>query len=158
MSAETCFPADLKGVWTVVEADGDYVLLRYAKAASSHFLYAYDVKTNKLAPLDEQGDTVKAFIFGTHVFWISEGNDICRKSQCIISADLKDGAKAKRLNLPESLADFDDARFSPAGSNLLVQESKNGIDNLRAFRLKNSKIVKEIPPFVTGSYVIWNTR
>ncbi len=35
---------------------------------------------------------------------------------------------------------------------------KNGVDNLRAFRLKNGKIVKEIPPFVSGSYVIWDKR
>ena len=97
-------------------------------------------------------------MFGTRVFWISEGNDICRKSQCIISVDLKGGGKAKRLNLPENLADFDDAEFSPAGNNLLVQESKNGIDNLRVFRLKKDKIVKEIPHFVSGSYLIWDKR
>jgi len=157
-SAETCYPTELNGVWTIVEAEGDYVLLRYAKASSSHFLYAYDIKANKLTPLDEQGDTVKAFIFGTHVFWISEGNDTCRKSQCIISIDLKDGAKAKRLNLPANMADFNDARFSPSGNYLLVQESKNGIDSLKILQIQKSKIVKELPPFVSGSYVIWNTR
>lgn len=157
LSAEICFPADLKGVWTVVEADGDNLLLRYAKASTSHFLYAYDVKANKLAPLDEQGDVPKAFLFRTRAFWISEGNNACKASQCILVADLKN-IKPKRLNLPENLADFDDARLSPAGTNLLVQESKNGIDNLRVFRLKKDKIVKEFPPFVSGSYLIWDRR
>ena len=157
LSTEVCFPANLKGVWTVVEADGDYVLLRYAKASSSHFLYAYDVKANKLTSIDEQGDTPKAFLFDRRVFWISEGNAACKSQQCVLVSDLKN-IRAKRLNLPADLTDFDDARFSPAGSNLLVQESKNGVDALRVFRIKKNKIVKETPPFVSGSYVIWNTR
>lgn len=158
LSSEVCFPVELKGVWTIVEADGDNVLLRYSKAATSHFLYAYDTKTNKLAPLDEQGDVAKAFLFGTRAFWISEGNAACGNlPQCILVADVKI-VKPKRLNLPANITDFDDARFSPAGTNLLVQESKNGIDNLRVFRLKKDKIVKETPSFVSGSYVVWNTR
>ena len=155
--AETCFPADLKGVWRVVEAEGDYVLLRYAKASTSTFLYAYDTKANKLTPLDEQGDVPKAFLFGTRVFWISEGNTACGSSQCVLVSDIKN-SKPKRLNLPVNLADFEDVRFSPAGTNLLVQESKNGIDNLRVFQLKKDKIVKEFPPFVSGSYLIWDKR
>jgi dipeptidyl aminopeptidase/acylaminoacyl peptidase len=158
LSAETCFSVDLKGVWTVVEADGDYVLLRYAKASSSHFLYAYDLKAKKLTPVDEQGDVAKAFLIGAKVFWLSDGNNACRElKQCILVSDLKN-VRAKRFELPKNLSDFDDARFSPAGNSLLVQESKNGIDNLRVFRLKKDKIVKEMPPFVIGTYVIWNTR
>ena len=157
LSAETCFPADLKGVWRVVEADGNYVLLRYAKASTSNFLYAYDTKANKLPPLDEEGDVPRAFLFGTRVFWITEGNAACGASQCVLVADVKN-IKPKRLNLPQNLMDFEDARFSPAGTNLLVQESKNGIDNLRVFRLRKDKIVKEFPPFVSGSYLVWDKR
>ena len=157
LSAETCFPVDLKGVWRVVESDGDYVLLRYAKASTSNFLYVYDVKANKLVPLDEQGDVAKAFLFGTRAFWTSEGNAACKLSQCILVSDVKN-IKPKRLNLPKNLTDFDDAKFSPAGTNLLVQESKNGFDNLRVFQLKKDKIVKEFPQFVTGSYLIWDRR
>ena len=158
LSAEVCFPVNLNGVWTVSAADGDYVLLRYAKASTSHFLYAYDIKAKKLIPIDEQGDAWKAFLFRTRVFWINEGNDICRKSQCIVSADLKNEGKAKRLNLPADIADFDDAGFSPSGSNLFIQVSKNGIENLRVFRLKKDKIVKETPSFISGSYLIWDKR
>ena len=158
LSAETCFPANLKGVWTVVDADGNYVLLRYAKASTSHFLYAYDTKANKLAPLDEQGDVPRAFLFGTRAFWISEGNAACGNlPQCILTSDAKN-TKPKRLNLPANITDFDDARFSPAGTNLLVLESKNGIDNLRVFRLKKDKVASEIPPFVSGSYLIYDKR
>lgn len=158
LSAETCFPADLKGVWTVVDADGDYALLRYAKASTSHFLYAYDTKANKLASLDEQGDVPRAFLFGTRAFWISEGNTVCGNlPQCILTADVKNN-KPKRLNLPENITDFDDARFSPQGANLLVQVSKDGIDNLRVFRLKKDKIVSEIPLFISGSYLIYDKR
>ncbi len=157
-SAETCFPAELKGVWTVVDADGDFVLLRYAKASTSHFLYAYDTKANKLAPLDEQGDVPKAFLFGTRAFWVSEGNNVCGNlPQCILVADVKN-TKLKRLNLPENLTDFEDVRFSPKGANLLVQESKNGIDNLRVFRLKKDKSASEVSSFVSGSYLIWDKR
>ncbi len=158
LSSEICFPADLKGVWTVVEAEGNHVLLRYAKASSSHFLYAYDVKANKLTPLDEQGDVPKVFLFGTRVFWLTDGIANCGASkQCILVSDLKN-IKAKQLKLPKDLTDFDDARFSPAGNNLLIQESKNGIDTLRVFRMKKDKIRNEIAPFVSGSFVIWNTR
>jgi dipeptidyl aminopeptidase/acylaminoacyl peptidase len=158
LSAESCFPVQLNGVWTVFEGDGNYVLLRYAKASASHFLYAYDVKANKLAPLDEKGDVPKAFLFGTRVFWLSDGNTACGESkQCILVSDLKN-VQAKRFKLPENLANFDDARFSPAGTNLLVQESKNGVDNLHVFRIKKDKITKEFPPFVSGNYVVWNTR
>ena len=157
LSAETCFPADLKGVWRMVEADGEYVLLRYAKASTSNYLYAYDTKTNKLVSLDEQGDVPKAFLLGTRVYWISEGNPACGVPQCVLVTELNN-IKPKRLNLPENLVDFDDARFSPAGTNLLVQESKNGFDNLRVFQLKKDKIVKEFPSFATGPYLIWDRR
>ena len=158
LSSEVCFPVELKGVWTVVEADGDNVLLRYAKASTSHFLYYYDTKANRLAPLDEQGDVARAFLFGTRAFWFSEGNAACGKlPQCILVADVKN-AKPKPLNLPANLADFDDAKFSPSGNNLLVQQSKNGFDNLRVFQIKKDKIIKEFPQFVTGSYLIWDRR
>lgn len=157
LSSEVCFPVELNGVWTVVEADGDFVLLRYSKGSTSHFLYAYDAKANKLAPLDEQGDVAKGFLFGTRAFWISEGNTACKSAQCVLVSDVKN-IKPKRLNLPENLADFDDVKFSPAGTNLLVQESKNGFDNLRVFQLKKDKIVKEFLSFISGSYLIWDRR
>lgn len=157
LTSEICFPVNLNGTWFVVEADGDFVLLRYSKGSTSHFLYAYDIKADRLTPLDEQGDVAKAFLFGTRAFWISEGNAACKSPQCIIVSDVKN-IKPKRLNLPKNLADFDDVKFSPAGNNLLVQESKNGFDNLRVFGLKKDKIVKEFPSFVTGSYLIWDRR
>lgn len=155
LSSEVCFPVMLEGVWTVIEADGDNVLLRYAKASTSHFLYIYEISGNKLIPIDETGDVSRAFLFGNHAFWISEGNKACKSLQCLLVSDTKI-ISPTRLNLPENLASFDDARFSPAGRNLLVQESKNGFDHLRIFHLRNSKIVRELPRIAPGPYLIWD--
>lgn len=158
LSTETCFPLNLKGIWNVVDADSNHILIRYAKGSSSHFLYVYDIFRQKLIPIDERGDTEESFLFGNRVFWISAGgNELCQSTKCILFSDLTK-VKTKRLDLPENLADFDDARFSPTGKALLVQESKNGVDNLRVFRLHKNKITKEVPSFISGSFVIWNTR
>jgi dipeptidyl aminopeptidase/acylaminoacyl peptidase len=154
---ERCFPVDLKGIWNVVDADANRIIVKYWKASSSQFLYIYDVKTNKLSPIDEKGNSQKGFIFGKYVFWINEGNDACDGNECILSMDLN-GGRPKRLNLPSNLNGLDDAKFSPKGNNLLIQESKNGTDTLRIFRLKRDNVLRETPAFVHGSYVIWNTR
>lgn len=158
LSAEKCFPAELKGIWSVLDADTDKILLKHWKASSSQLLYVYDRAANKLAPVDEQGNSRKAALFGETVFWLTEGNDACgEQTACVLSFSLKKGA-VQKLNLPENLADFNDVKFSPTGAKLLVQETRNGVDLLRVFRLKNGKVAKELPSFVSGSYVIWNTR
>ena len=157
MQTETCFSVNLKGIWFVADADGNKILLRYSKASSSQFLYVFDKHDGNLKPIAEKGNSPKAFLFGEQVYWVSEGNDVCGNNVCIFSMDLK-SLRAKRLDLPKNLTDFDDARFSPGGNNLVIKESKNGIDSLRIFRLKKGKVIKEVSPFVTGSYVIWNTR
>ena len=155
--SEKCFPADLKGIWSVIDGGENKILLKYWKASSSQFLYIYDTQTNKLTPIEEKGNSRKGFLIGERVFWTSEGSDVCGKQPCVLSQNLKNG-QSKKLNLPENLLNFSDLKFSPDGNHLLVQESKNGIDNLRIFRLKNGQITKELPPFISGSFVIWKTR
>lgn len=155
--AEKCYPIELKGSWDVVQDDGKRLLLRYFKASSSQFIYLYDLQTGKLMPVEEKGTSRKAFLAQDRVFWTSEGNENCKKELCIYSLDLKNN-KTTEVKLPANILNLYDLKISPDGNNLLLQETKDGIDYLRVFRLKKDKIGKEIPPFINGSYVIWNTR
>lgn len=157
LAAEKCYPAELKGIWNVLDADKNKVLLKYWKASSSQYLFVYDLQANKLTPVDEKANSRKAFLVGERIFWTAEGSDACGKKPCVLSMNLKNG-DLKRLNLPENLSNIEDIKFSPDGKHLLVQESKDGVDVLRVFSLKKDKVTKEIPPFVSGSFVIWNTR
>ena len=155
--AEECFPASLKGVWNVIQAGGDKILLKNSRGSSSQLLYVYDFGANKLIPIEEKGNSRKSFLVGDTVFWTSEGSDDCGKEPCILSLNLKNN-KMSRLKLPEDLSSIYDVKISPEGNNVLIQETKDGVDRLHVFRLKKDKLLKEIPAFVFGSYVIWNTR
>lgn len=155
--AEKCFTTSFGGIWEVMDSDASRVLLKYWKASSSQHLYLFDTQTDKLAPIDEKGNSRKAFVAGDRVFWTSEGNENCKKEPCILSQDLKNG-KVSRLNLPEDLVNLNDVKVSPDGNHVVIQDTKDGIDVLRVFRLKKDKIVKEIPPFISGSFVLWNVR
>lgn len=154
---EKCYPIELKGSWDVVQDGGNKLLLRYFKASSSQFIYVYDLQTGKLIPVDEKGTSRKAFLAQDRVFWTSEGNENCRKELCVFSLDLKNN-KTTEVKLPANILSLYDVKISPDGNNLLLQETKDGVDHLRVFRLKKDKIGKEIPAFINGSYVIWNTR
>ncbi len=154
---EKCYPIELKGSWDVVQDGGNKLLLRYFKASSSQFIYIYDLQTGKLTPVDEKGTSRKAFLVQDRVFWTSEGNENCQKELCVFSLDLKNN-KTTEVKLPASILNLYDVKISPDGNNLLLQETKDGVDHLRVFRLKKDKIGKEILPFIYGSYVIWNTR
>jgi len=155
--AEKCYPTELKGVWDVIQNSGNKVLLKYWKASSSQFLYVYDIQENKLTPIDEKGNSRKAFFVGDRVFWTSEGNENCKKEPCILSLNLKNN-KLSQLKLPETILSLYDVKISPEGNNLLLQETKDGIDSLHIFQLKKDKVHREVPPFISDSYVIWNTR
>ena len=155
--AEKCYPTELKGVWDVIQNSGNKVLLKYWKASSSQFLYVYDIQENKLTPIDEKGNSRKAFFVGDRVFWTSEGNENCKKEPCILSLNLKNN-KLSQLKLPETILSLYDVKISPEGNNLLLQETKDGIDSLHIFQLKKDKVAREVPPFISDSYVIWNTR
>lgn len=154
---ENCLLTDLKGIWNVLDFDGEKILLKYWKASSSQLLYIYDLQTNKLNPVDEKGNNRKAFLAQNRVFWMSEGSDSCKTETCILSLDLKSN-QTTQLKLPRNISNLQDIKISPLGNNLLLQETKDGIDKLHIFRLKKGKIVKEIQPFISGSFVIWHTR
>lgn len=156
-NAEKCLLNDLKGIWNVLDSDGEKILLKYWKSSSSQLLYFYDLQTNKLIPIDEKGNNRKSFLAQNRVFWTSEGNDSCQKEPCILSLDLKSN-QMTQLKLPDNISSLQDVKISPLGNNLLLQETKDGIDKLHIFRLKKDKIVKEIPPFISGAFVIWHTR
>jgi dipeptidyl aminopeptidase/acylaminoacyl peptidase len=155
--SEKCFPIDLKGVWSVIQDGGNKILIKDFKGSTNQFIYVYDLQTNKLTPIDEKGNSPKSFLVGESVFWVSEGNENCKNDPCILSLNLKNN-KLTQLKLTEDITNLYEVKFSPEGSNLMIQETRDGIDYLRVFRIKKDKIVKQIPQFISGSYVIWNTR
>ena len=157
LKAEKCYPIELKGSWDVVQDNGNEILLKYFKSSSNQFLYVYDFQTGKIIPVDEKGNSRKAFLAQDRIFWTSEGNENCKKEPCILSMELKK-KKPTQVKLPANIMSLHDVKISPEGNNLLLQETKNGIDHLRIFRLKKDKIAKEVLSFISGSYVIWNTR
>lgn len=154
---EKCFQTSLAGIWEVMDTEENKILLKHWKASSSQHLYLFDAQSDKLAAVDEKGNARKAFFAGDRIFWTSEGNENCRREPCILSRDLKNG-KVSGLNLPENLVNLNDVKVSPEGNHVVIQDTKDGIDVLRVFRVKKDKIVKEVPPFISGSFVIWNVR
>ncbi len=156
-TSEKCFPVELKGGWTVIQSDGNKIILKNFKSSSNQLLYVYDYRLNKLIPVDEKGNSRKSFLVGDRVFWTSEGNEYCKSDPCILSMNLKNN-KIIQMELPKNLNNMYEVKFSPEGNNILIQEIRDGVDHLRIFRLKKDKIGKEIPPFISGSFVIWNTR
>ncbi len=155
--AEKCYPSELKGVWDVIQVEMNNVLLKYRKASTNQYVYVYNLKTNKLIPIDEKGNSRKAFLVGDRVFWTSEGNENCKTEPCILSLNLKNNASSQ-LKIPENISILNDVKISPDGNNLLIQETRDGMDIMRIFQLKEDRIIKEILPFISGSYVIWHTR
>ena len=157
LETEKCFQSELKGIWNVLDSDNNKILLKYWKASSSQLLYYFDIKTNKLIPIDEKGNNRKAFFAQKRVFWTSEGNEKCQKDPCVLSYDLASN-KTSQVKIPENISSIHDIKVSTERNNFLIQETKDGIDKLHVFRLKGNKIVKEIPPFITDPFVIWHTR
>jgi hypothetical protein len=157
-TTEKCFQIELKGNWDVLDSNKETLLLKYWKASSSQNLYLYNAQTGKLTPLDEKGNSRKAFFVGDKVFWTSDVNpDHCKSEPCILSFDLRKKS-FNQLNLPKNLLSINDIKMSPDGKHLLVQDITDSVDNLRIFRLGKNKIEKEIPRFISDSFVIWNTR
>lgn len=156
-SEEKCYSQILKGSWDVMDSDQNKVLLKYWKASSSQNLYLYDIQTGTLTALDEQGNCRDAFFAQDRVIWTSEGNEKCKTGTCIFLFDLKKNAFSQ-LKLPKTLTNINDAKISPDGKRLLVQDTVDGVDKLHIFRINKNKIEKQIPPFMSGSYVIWHTR
>ena len=154
---ETCFPTEMKGVWEVMDAEGGKVLLKYWKASTAQHLYILDQKTAQLTPIDEKGNTRRAFFVGRNVFWTPDGNELCQRDPCLLSMNLE-SRKVTQIQLPENLLSINDAKVSADRKKVLITGSRDGIDYLRIFELKNNKGVKEYPPFLPNAYVVWHTR
>lgn len=153
----SCFLTDLKGIWNVLDADQDKVLLKYWKASSNQSLYLYDRTTKETIPIEEKGNSNKGFFAQGRVFWLSEGSGECGQERCLLSLDIKTRVK-KRILLPEGTANLQDVKVSPDGKSFLIQEAKDGIDTLKIAKLKHDRLVDLASSFVHGSFVIWGTR
>jgi dipeptidyl aminopeptidase/acylaminoacyl peptidase len=154
---EKCFSANLSGIWEVMDNNENKILLKYWKSSSNQYLYLFDVQTDKLLPLDEKGNSRKAFLTDERVFWTSDGNDKCKKEPCILTQDYKNSILSQ-VKLPVDLLNLNEVRISPNGKYLMIQDTKDGADVMRIFQLKKGRLTKEVPPFISGSFVIWNTR
>jgi dipeptidyl aminopeptidase/acylaminoacyl peptidase len=156
-STETCFKVDLKGIWYVLDADEKRVLLKHWKSSSNQSLYSFELATNALSTIEEKGNSPKGGFADRYVVYSSDGNDLCKGQTCIVAFDLKN-RQAQALNLPNDLASIHDFKLSPRSDNLLIHEARDGVDHLRIFKFKKGRVGKEVPPFIKGSFVIWNTR
>jgi len=154
---ERCFATELKGVWEVMDVEGDIVLLKYWKASTAQHLYLLDQHTAQLTPIDEKGNSRRAFLANGKLFWTPDGNHVCRRDPCILSMNLK-SKKVAQVQLPGNLLSVNDAKPSGDGKRLLITGSRDGIDYLRIFQLKNGKLGQEYPPFLPNAYVVWHTR
>jgi len=153
----SCLLTDLKGIWNVLDSDQDKMLLKYWKASSNQSLYVYDNTNKKTIPIEEKGNSNKGFFAQGRVFWLSEGSDECGQERCLLSLDIRTGTR-KRITLPDGTANLQDVKVSPDGKSFLIQETKDGIDNLKIAKLKNDRLGEVASSFVRGSYVIWGTR
>jgi dipeptidyl aminopeptidase/acylaminoacyl peptidase len=157
LSSSECPLTGLKGIWNVIDADANCLLLKYWKASSEQYLHLYDLKTGKLTPIEEKANAPKAFISQGRVFWIADGSKDCKTDPCIRSMDPKAG-KTIQISIGFNIAELQEINPSPDGKLFLILETRDGIDNLRIARLKGDTFVDKVDPFVRGSYVIWNTR
>lgn len=157
LSANACFDLDLKGIWNVIDLSSDKLLLKYWKSSSNQSLYVYDLASKKLTTIEEKGNSTKGFFGRDKVFWLSEGSPECGSENCLMSMEIRSGRRS-RIRLPEGILNLQEVKISPDKKSFLIQEMRDGIDNLRVGKLKKDAIVETVAPFVHGSYVIWNTR
>lgn len=155
--SETCFNVDLKGIWYVLDADDKRILLKHWKSSSNQSLYTFDFATSTVETIEEKGNSPKGALAPNYVVYSSDRNDLCLGQTCIVAFDLR-SRRAKALNLPQSLGLVNDFKLSPQSDNLLIQETRDGVDRLRIFKFRKGLLGKEIPTFVKGSFVVWNTR
>ncbi len=154
---ETCFKAKLPGIWYLLDADEKHLLLKNWRSSSTQSLHVFEPETNTFSTIADKGNSPKGSLASGYVVYSSEGSDVCKGHACIAVYDLKKG-RAAALNFPGTIAASHDFKISPGGGNLLVQETRDGIDHLRIFAFKNGSLGKEVLPFIKGSFVIWNTR
>ena len=157
LSSSNCFQVDLKGIWNVTDADNEKLLLKYWKSSSNQSLYLYDLASKKLSTVEDKGNSTKGFFALGRVFWLSEGSTECGPETCLVSKDLRTG-KRSRIELPKGIANLQDVKISPDQKSFLMQEMRDGIDNLRVGKLKKNKLVETVSPLVRGNFVIWGTR
>lgn len=157
LTKSTCFGADLKGIWNIIDSSANKLLLKYWKSSSNQSLHIYDTTAKKLSAVEETGNSTKGFFGQGRVFWLSAGSPECGPTACLLSMDLRTG-KRTRIKLPDGTSNLQDVKISPDKKSFLIQEIRDGIDNLRVGKLNKDTIVETVPPFLKGSYVVWHTR
>ncbi len=157
LAASKCFAVELKGLWNVIDNDRGNILLKYWKSSSNQHIYLYSIGIGKLTPLSESGNATKAFFLDGRPLALSEDSPECGGGRCLISVDPRTGTK-EIISLKEVRGHLGDIKPSPDGKSLLIQEAFDGIDSLWIGRLKRKSIVPAVPNFLSGSYVVWNTR
>ena len=157
LSASKCFSLELKGLWNVLDIDRDNILFKYWKSSSNQHIFSYSISSGKLTPLTESGNTTKAFFVSGKALLIAEDMPECGSDRCLISVDPRT-AKKEIIGLQNVRGYLGDIKPSPDGKLLLVQEAVDGIDSLWIGKIKGRKVVPTASNFLTGSYVVWNTR
>lgn len=153
LQTEKCFQANLPGIWEVMDNMENKLLLKYWKASSSQHLYLFDTQSEKLTPLDEQGNCRRGFLTRERVFWTSDGHDRCKNQPCILSRNLKNNALSQ-VKLPANLLNLNEVKVSPGGTHLLIQDTQDGIDVLRIFKLRKENPKKKAEMAIANRYKI----
>lgn len=157
LSTTTCFAVKLKGLWNVLDSDRGNVLLKYWKSSTNQHIFNYSSASGKLTPYSEVGNATKAFFIQGKAIVLSENSNECDGKTCLIQIDRKN-QKRSVVSLRNVTGHLGDIKPSPDGKRVLVQEAVDGIDRLWIGKIKDGSVVSEIPNFLDGSYVVWNTR
>lgn len=157
LDKSTCYSIDLKGIWNVIDADRENLLLKYWKSSSNQQIYNFSLKTQKLTALSESGNATKTFFAAGKAFVLNEDAVECGASRCLTSYNLDSGTKEK-IDLKNIKGYLGDLKPSPDGKSILVQESFDGVDTLWVGKVKGKGLVQSASNFLNGSYVVWNTR
>lgn len=157
LTTSKCFSSELAGIWNVVDVDSGNILVKYWKSSSNQQIFSYSIASGKLTSLSESGNATKAFFAAGKALVFNENSPECAGIRCLLSFEPITGKKVA-IDIQKIRGSFGDIKPSPDRKRLLVQESFDGIDSLWVGRIKGNRLVLEVPNFLKGSYVVWNTR
>ena len=157
LATTKCFALNLAGLWNVLDIDDGSVLLKYWKSSTNQHIFSYTIKSGTFVPLSESGNATRAFFASGKAVVLNEDSPECGGNRCLFSIDPRTNRK-EIIGLKTIRGHLGDIKPSPDGKRLLIQEAFDGIDRLWIGRIKSKRIEPEIPNFLDGSFVVWNTR